>query len=155
MFYLFEFFLPCVSNASLMVGLGRCIITMVAFVFLFSTLCCQMSPQTASFWDCIVISVAFVWLFCTKSHWLHFFTFLHCGFSNVSSTRFNEMIYIYISDFFSQFFPNMVLHLFLLLSTGSFHMSLQTAEMRRCEITQAAFVCVLKWVLKLSAWEIA
>ena len=42
----------------------------------------------------------------TKSHWLHFFTFLHCGFSNVSSTRFNEMIYIYISDFFSlNFFP--------------------------------------------------
>ena len=144
MFYLFEFFLPCVSNASLMVGLGRCIITMVAFVFLFSTLCCQMSPQTASFWDCIVISVAFVWLLCVFS---------------------NESL-----DFLPKKIQNHIGCISLLFSTVGFQMSPQLVLMRWYIFTFLIFslnffpiwcyICfyfsllgLFIWVCKLLRWE--
>ena len=43
----------------------RCIIALVAFVWLFSTVRLQMSPQIACLRGCIITLVAFVWLFCT------------------------------------------------------------------------------------------
>ena len=48
-----------------MAGIGSCIITLVAFVRLFSTVCFQMSPQSACIRGCIVTLVAFVRLFST------------------------------------------------------------------------------------------
>ena len=41
------------------------IVTLLAFVWLFSTVRFQMSPQIACLWGCKVTLVAFVWLFST------------------------------------------------------------------------------------------
>ena len=46
-----------------MACLRRCIVTLVAFVWLFSTVRFQMSPQISCLRRCIVALVAFVWLF--------------------------------------------------------------------------------------------
>ena len=43
--------------------LRGCIATLVAFVWLFSTVCFQMGPQMACPAGCIVTQIAFVWLF--------------------------------------------------------------------------------------------
>ena len=43
--------------------MGSCKVTLVAFVWLFSAVCFQMSPQSTCIWWCIVTLVAFVWLF--------------------------------------------------------------------------------------------
>ena len=48
-----------------MVCLRGCKVTLVASVWLFSTLCFQMSPQIACLWECKVTLFAFVWLFST------------------------------------------------------------------------------------------
>ena len=45
--------------------LWRCKVTLVAFVWFFSTVCFQMSPQFACPRGCIVTLVAFVWFFST------------------------------------------------------------------------------------------
>ena len=45
--------------------MGRGIVTKVAFVWLFPTVFFQMSPQIACLWRCKVTLVAFVWLFST------------------------------------------------------------------------------------------
>ena len=98
--YLFDFSLLCVFKRSLKKSalddakshtfLGGCIVTLVAFVWLFSTVRSQMSPQIACSRECRNTLVAFVWLFSTvcfkcvlklpawtdaKSHWLHLFDF--------------------------------------------------------------------------------
>ena len=93
-----------------------CKVTLVAFVWLFSTVCCQMSPQIAYPRRCIVTLVAFVGLFPTvhfqmcpqmacsrRSNCLPermqshigciYLTFLHCAFSNVSSKRPSERLH--------------------------------------------------------------
>ena len=120
MFYLFDFFCRVFSNASLngmsgkMHNYNGCIcISFLHFVLSnVSSNCLLLRLHCHIGCICLIILCIFKRVFRlpaqedTKSHWLHFFTFLHCGFSNVSSTRFNEMIYIYISDFFSlDFFP--------------------------------------------------
>ena len=69
----------------------RGIIALVAFVCLFSTVCFQMLPQIACMRRCIVALVAFVP------------TFLHCAFSNVASNGLHEKMHscigcIYISS---------------------------------------------------------
>ena len=87
-----------------------CITTLVAFVWLFSTVLFHMCPQTVCTRACIFALVAFVWLFTTvfcvfsnvSSKRLHrrmhnhtgciCLTFLHCGFSNVSSNRLSDMM---------------------------------------------------------------
>ena len=46
-----------------MACLRRCIVTLVAFVWLFSTVRFQMCPQMACIGRCIVALVAFMWLF--------------------------------------------------------------------------------------------
>ena len=43
----------------------KCRVTLLAFVWLFSTVCFQMSPQIAGLRGCIITLVAFVWLFST------------------------------------------------------------------------------------------
>ena len=107
-----------------------CKITLVAFVWLFPTVCFQMSPQVACLRGCKVALVAFVSLFsivgsqmspqiaCLRGcivalvaffyfpHWvlkclleLHSrigcicLTFLHCGFSNVSSNCLHQRMH--------------------------------------------------------------
>ena len=45
--------------------LKGCKATLVAFVWLFSTVCLQMCPQMACLRGCIITLVAFVWLFST------------------------------------------------------------------------------------------
>ena len=45
--------------------LRRCIVTLVTFVWFFSTVRFQMRPQMACLRGCIVTLVAFVWLFST------------------------------------------------------------------------------------------
>ena len=42
-----------------------CKVTLVAFVWLFSTVCLQMCPQIACIRGCIITQVAFVWFFST------------------------------------------------------------------------------------------
>ena len=49
--------------SSQMACMRRCIVTLVAFVCLFSTVRCQMCPQIVCPRRCIVILVAFVWLY--------------------------------------------------------------------------------------------
>ena len=77
-----------------------CKVTLVAFIWLFSTVFYQMCPQTVCPRGCIVTLVAFVWLFSivcvsnVSSNYLpermhsHIgcicLAFLHCAFSNVS-----------------------------------------------------------------------
>ena len=73
--YLFDFSLLCVFKRSLKKSalddakshtfLGGCIVTLVAFVWLFSTVCNWMSPKFACLRGGIVALVAFVWLFAT------------------------------------------------------------------------------------------
>ena len=43
----------------------KCIITLVAFIWPFSTVRYQMSSQIACFWKCIITLVAFIWPFST------------------------------------------------------------------------------------------
>ena len=50
---------------SQMMCIGICIVTLVAFVWLFSTVRFQMSPQMACLRECRVTLLAFVWLFPT------------------------------------------------------------------------------------------
>ena len=72
--YIYLNFLHCAfSNVFFQLTcLRRGIVTLVAFIWLFSTLGFQMSPQTA----CLV---------CCKSHWLHLFDFSPlCCFKLVS-----------------------------------------------------------------------
>ena len=46
-----------------MACLWWCKITLVAFVWLFSTMCFHMGPQIAPIWRCICTQAAFVWFF--------------------------------------------------------------------------------------------
>ena len=48
-----------------MACMRRCIVALVAFVWLFSTVCFQMLPQMACMRRCIVTLAAFMWLFST------------------------------------------------------------------------------------------
>ena len=84
-------FLQCVFQMSPQIAcMSGCIITQVAFVWLFSTMRFQMCPQIACLIGCIITQVAFVGLFSTvcfqmspqtacligcKSHRLHLFVF--------------------------------------------------------------------------------
>ena len=60
-----------------MAWLRRCVVTLVAFVWLFSTVCSQMSPQM---WGCKVTLVAIIWLLCTVR--LFIFGCIHLAFSS-------------------------------------------------------------------------
>ena len=55
----------CFQMCLQMVCMRGCIITLVAFVWLFSTVRFQMSPQSVCTGACIVTLVALVWLFST------------------------------------------------------------------------------------------
>ena len=77
------------SNVSSNCQLRGCIVTLVALVWLFSTVRFQMFPQRDSLDWCKVTLVALVWIFSTvcfkmpasenvKSHWSHFFNFSPC-----------------------------------------------------------------------------
>ena len=91
-----------------------CKVTLVAFIWLFSTVFYQMCPQTVCPRGCIVTLVAFVWLFSivcvsnVSSNYLpermhsHIgcicLAFLHCAFSNVSSNCLPvRIVYLYLS----------------------------------------------------------
>ena len=52
-----------IFNSSSSACLNGCKVTLVAFVWLFSTMCLQMSPQNVCARGCKVTLVAFVWLF--------------------------------------------------------------------------------------------
>ena len=58
----------CFQMGPQMAYLRRCIITLAAFVWLFSTVGFQMCPQMVRPRWCIVTLVAFVWLFSTVCH---------------------------------------------------------------------------------------
>ena len=88
-----------------------CIVTLVAFVWLFSFGHFQMNSQIACTIGCIVTLVAFVWLFSTvfsnvplnclpEKRYSHIgcicSTFLHCVSSNVSSNGLPERMHSYI-----------------------------------------------------------
>ena len=107
--------------------LRLCIVKLAAFVWLFSTVCFQMSPKTACLRRCIVTLAAFVCLFpllvlewvlklpvweYAKSHWLHlfdFFFFFHYVFTNEPSNQLFQKMHIqrlhfYFLCFLKRFF---------------------------------------------------
>ena len=62
---LWHFFTVCFQMFPHIPYLNICVVTLVAFVQLFSTVRFQMCPQSACIRGCIVTLVAFVWLFST------------------------------------------------------------------------------------------
>ena len=90
------YFQMCLQNSCL----RKFIVTLVAFVCLFTTVRLGMHPQLSCLRGCRFTLIAFIRFFplfvfkCllkwlawadASSHWLHFFTCLHCGNSYVSS----------------------------------------------------------------------
>ena len=93
-----------------------CIITLVAFVWLFSTVCFQMCHQSACIRGCIVTLVAFVWLF-----------------TSVCFHMSPQMAFL----------GGCIVTLFAfvrLFSTVTFQMSPQIVCVRGCKVTLIAFV---------------
>ena len=92
-----------------------CIATLVAFIWLFSTMCFQMSLQIAWLTGCKVTLVAFVWLFSTVD-------FQMC-FQGACITGFKITLVAFV----------------WLFSTVGSQMSPQMACLRECRIALAAF----------------
>ena len=114
--------------------MGRCEVTLIAFVWLFSTVRLQMCPQIVFTIACIVTLVAFVWFFSrifkcflkspacedTKSHWLHLFNFSPlCVFKCLLKSP-----------------------------------DCKDAKSHRLHLFDFSPLCIFKWVLKLPAWGI-
>ena len=94
-------------------------VTLIAFVWLYSTVCFDMSPQIACVGGCIVTKVAFVWLFPTvrfqmpphiacprecRVTLVAFVWFFHCASSSVSSNCLSQrMDWLHSLDFFPSF----------------------------------------------------
>ena len=115
----------------------RCIVTLVAFVWLFSTVCFQMFPQIACMSGCIFTLVAFVRFFSTawedvKSHWLHLFDFVWL-FSTVCFQMFPQLASMSGCIFTLVAFVRFV-------STVRFQVCPQIACLRGCKVTLIAFV---------------
>ena len=148
-----------------------CKITLVAFVSLFTTMYFQMSPQIACLRGCIVALVAFFYF----PHWvlkclleLHSrigcicLTFLHCGFSNVSSNCLHQRMHsdtgciclTFLHCVFSNVSSNRLhkrIHsrigcIFFIFPTAGFQMTLQCTRLRACIVTLVAFVCLFSTV---------
>ena len=119
------------------------IVTLVAFVWLFSTVCIQMSPQIACPRRCIVTLVAFVWLFSTVYFQMCFQSSCigGCKVTLVASIWFFSTVYL-------QMLPQMIcprgckitfIACVGLFSTVHFQMFPQIACNRRGIFTLAAF----------------
>ena len=93
-----------------------CIITLVAFVWLFSTVRFQMCPQCAWIRACIVALVAFVWLFSDMDFQMSL------QVACIRGCIITLVAFVWI------------------FSTVHFQMCPQMARIRRCIITQVAFV---------------
>ena len=99
-----------------------CIITLVAFVWFFSTVCFQMRPQSEGTKRCIVTLVAFVWLLSTVS--LHMFP----QWTWIRGCIITLFAFVWLDP------------------TVHFQMSPQSACMRGCIITLVAFVWLFSTV---------
>ena len=89
----------------------RGIVTLVAFVWLFSTVRFQMCPQIACRGRCIVTSVAFVWFFSTvRFQMCPQMTCTRRGiFTLVAFVWFNDIASCYLLDFYIHTLQNKVI----------------------------------------------
>ena len=74
--FVWHFSTMCFQMSPQCAYMKRCIVTLVAFVCLFSTVCYQMSPQCACMRGSIVTLVAFVWFYDIVSLFLQNFPVL-------------------------------------------------------------------------------
>ena len=107
------------------------IITLVAFVWLISTVCFQMSPQIACLRRCIVTLVAFVWLFsnvCFRNEPSN------CIFEKMPVTPVAIIVFVSTLCIVTPW-----LLLFFLFSTVYFQMTPQITCLTRCIVALVAF----------------
>ena len=102
----------------------RCKVTLVAFVWLFSSVCLQMSPQATWIRTGIFTLVAFVWLFSAVG-------FQMCPQSTLVSAGIFTLWYRIALDAFAGLF-----------STVGYQMFPQMACLRKCRIALVAFVWI-------------
>ena len=135
-----------------------CIVTSVAFVWLFSTVRFIMSPQNACLRRGIFTLLAFVWFFSTVRFYMCpqnvclsrgivgrigciCLTSLHCVFSNVSSNGLHEKMHSHIGCIC------LIYQRFQLFSSGILHPLKVKSLFPICLIT-TLFCALLKWLLQ-------